>query len=135
MTGTAEAAAAIVRLGRRLTGAGLVVGSGGNISVRTGDEQILVTPSGFALDELAPSDLVTLGLDGSVQGGGAHRPTSEAHMHLAAHRARPDAPVVVHVHPPHVTLLVGPGPAHPPPHPRPRLLRAPHRPGPLRAVG
>ena len=109
MTGTAEAAVAIVRLGRRLADAGLVVGSGGNISVRTAADQILVTPSGFALDELAPADLVALGLDGSVRSAGATRPSSEAHMHLASHRARPDTPVVVHVHPPYVNLLVALG--------------------------
>lgn len=105
---TGEAAAAIVRLGRRVAAAGLVVGSGGNVSVRTGKDQILVTPSGHGLDELLPEELVTLGLDGSVRAGTA-TPTSEAHMHLAAHRARPDAPVALHLHPPHANLLAALG--------------------------
>ena len=111
MTGSDEAAAAIVRLGRRLAAAGLVVGSGGNISLRCGADRILVTPSGSALDELAPADLVALDLDGSVRDADAGwlRPSSEAHMHLAAHRARPDTPVVVHVHPPYANLLVALG--------------------------
>lgn len=104
----ADAVTAIVRLGRRVAGAGLVVGAGGNISVRTGSDEILVTPSGCALDELRPEGLVTLGLDGAVRGGTA-APSSEHPMHLAAHRARPDAGVVVHVHPPHATLLVALG--------------------------
>jgi len=30
-------------------------------------------------------------------------------MHLAAHRARPDAPVALHVHPPHANLLAAMG--------------------------
>ncbi len=30
-------------------------------------------------------------------------------MHLAAHRARPDAPVALHLHPPHANLLVALG--------------------------
>ena len=105
---SADAVAAIVRLGRRVAAAGLVVGSGGNVSVRTGPDQILVTPSGHGLDELHPDDLVTLGLDGAVRAGTA-APTSESHMHLAAHRARPDAPVALHLHPPHANLLVALG--------------------------
>jgi len=104
------AADAIVRLGRRVAAAGLVVGAGGNVSVRTGPDEILVTPSGRALDEIDRADLVTLGLDGAVRSGGAGRsrgvrPSSESPMHLAAHRARPDAVVGLHVHPPFANLL------------------------------
>lgn len=104
----AEAAAAILRLGRRMSAAGLVVGSGGNISVRTAADEIVVTPSGRALDELESVDLVALGLDGAVRQGEAP-PSSESHMHLAAHRARADAVVAVHVHPPYANLLAATG--------------------------
>jgi len=104
----ADAADAIVRLGRRLAAAGLVVGTGGNVSVRTGPDEILVTPTGCALDELVPAGLVTLGLDGAVRAGD-RAPSSESHMHLAAHRARSDAQVALHVHPPHANLLVALG--------------------------
>lgn len=103
-----DAAAAIVRLGGRMAAAGLVVGTGGNVSVRTGADEILVTPTGCALDELSPAGLVSLGLDGAVRSGDA-APSSESHMHLAAHRARPDARVAIHVHPPHANLLVALG--------------------------
>lgn len=105
---TTEAAAAVLRLGRRLAAAGLVVGTGGNISIRTAADEVLVTPTGCALDELTSADLVTVDLDGTVRDGRT-APTSELYMHLAAHRARPDAPVAVHVHPPHATLLVALG--------------------------
>jgi L-fuculose-phosphate aldolase len=103
-----DATDAIVRLGARVARAGLVVGAGGNISVRTGPDEILVTPSGRPLDEIDRAELVTLGLDGVVRSGEA-RPSSESHTHLAAHRTRPDAPVVVHVHPPHANLLAAGG--------------------------
>jgi len=104
----ADAARAIVRLGQRMSTAGLVVGAGGNLSVRTGPDEILVTPSGRSLDELDPDELVTLGLDGVVRQGPA-APSSEAHMHLAAYRARPDAEVAVHAHPAHANLLAAMG--------------------------
>jgi len=103
-----DAAAAMVRLGRRVAAAGLVVGAGGNVSVRTGPDEILVTPSGRALDELDGADLVTLGLDGTVRSGGG-RPSSESAVHLAAHRARPDTAVALHVHPPYANLLAATG--------------------------
>jgi len=104
----AEAADAMVRLGRRVAAVGLVVGAGGNVSVRTGPDEILVTPSGRALDELDRADLVTLGLDGTVRSGGV-RPSSESAVHLAAHRARPDTAVALHVHPPYANLLAATG--------------------------
>ncbi|MFN2606427.1 MAG: class II aldolase/adducin family protein [Acidimicrobiales bacterium] len=131
MAAAASAAAAVVRLGRRVVAAGLVVGAGGNASMRTGPDRILVTPSAVPLDEVGASDLVALGLDGlgahhglgghhrlggpvaagavRAGGGAARRPSSESPMHLAAHRARPDAAVVLHVHPPHANLLVATG--------------------------
>jgi len=103
-----QAADAVLRLGRRVAAGGLVVGAGGNVSARVGPDEILITPSGYALDEIDRGDLVVLGLDGAVHSGAA-RPSSEAHMHLAAHRARPDATVALHVHPPHANLLAATG--------------------------
>jgi len=103
-----ELAEAVVRLGRRMSGAGLVLGAGGNISVRTGADEILVTPSGCALEELEPDGLVVLGLDGERRWGTA-TPSSESAMHLAAHRARPDMAFAVHAHPPHANLLLATG--------------------------
>jgi L-fuculose-phosphate aldolase len=70
---------------------------------------VLITPTGRRLEQLEPSDLVTVGLDGTpvpVHGG---RPSSEAPMHLAAHRARPDLGFVVHAHPPKANVLVATG--------------------------
>ncbi|MGI9022402.1 MAG: class II aldolase/adducin family protein [Acidimicrobiales bacterium] len=116
--GRSEASDAVIGLGRRVAGAGLVVGAGGNISARTGPDEILVTPSGWALDDLDEQRLVVLGLDGQVRhpaqgaaqalAGGA-KPSSESSMHLAAHRARPDIGVALHLHPPHANLLVATG--------------------------
>jgi L-fuculose-phosphate aldolase len=96
------AAAAVVRAGRRLVAAGLVVGSGGNLSVRVGD-RLVVTPAASWLDELDPVNLSLTGLDGVVLDGPA--PTSELPLHLAAYRARPDAAAVVHAHPQGVLAL------------------------------
>jgi len=101
-------AAAIIGLGRRVSHAGLVVGAGGNISARTGHDEILVTPSGWTLDDLEEQNLSVVGLDGEVRAGRS-RPSSELSTHLAAHRARPDIAIALHLHPPHANLLVATG--------------------------
>ncbi|HEU0212470.1 MAG TPA: class II aldolase/adducin family protein [Jiangellaceae bacterium] len=98
-------AAELVALGRRVVAAGLVVASGGNLAVRLGaQDRLLVTPQGWALDDLDPAALVTVGLDGHHICG-AYAPTTELALHLAAFKARSDAVVCLHLHPPLATLL------------------------------
>jgi L-fuculose-phosphate aldolase len=98
-------AADLVALGRRVVAAGLVVASGGNLAVRLPHQDyILVTPRGWALDELDAASLVTVGLDGRPVAG-VNAPTTELALHLAAFRARPEIGVCLHLHPPMATLL------------------------------
>jgi L-fuculose-phosphate aldolase len=95
----------LVALGRRVVAARLVVASGGNLAARLPEpDRILVTPRGWALDDLDASVLVTVGLDGRHVFG-AHAPTTELALHLAAFEARSDAAVCLHLHPPMATLL------------------------------
>jgi L-fuculose-phosphate aldolase len=91
--------------GSKLVTAGLVVGSGGNLSGRLpGTEEFIITPSGFNIGELEPDDLVRVGLDDEIREG-RNKPSSEWQMHAAAYRARPDAEIVFHLHPPVSTTL------------------------------
>ncbi|MEN3203489.1 MAG: class II aldolase/adducin family protein [Atribacterota bacterium] len=86
--------------GRRILEAGLAVGPGGNISVRYG-KTMLISPSGFAFDEVPPEGYVAVDIEtGVVEGEG--RPSSEVAMHREIYRARGDVHAVVHVHPPFV---------------------------------
>jgi arylformamidase len=82
---------------------GLVSAAGGNISARIGDtETFLVTPSGLALRDTTPEDLVTIDLAGrKIAGPDRYVPSKEALMHTAVYRARPAARGVAHLHPPH----------------------------------
>ena len=86
----------------------LIAGQDGNVSLRTGDDRVLITPAGFAKGQLNADDLVEITLAGE-QIGGKHRASSELGLHLAAYRARPDVRAVVHAHPVHATAftLVG----------------------------
>jgi L-fuculose-phosphate aldolase len=96
------AAAAIVRVCRRLYERGLVAGPDGNVSVRLADNTILVTPSGVSKVEVAPEDLVVVNLEGRVLSGSGV-PSSELRMHLKIYERRSDARAVVHAHPPVAT--------------------------------
>jgi len=83
--------------------AGLVVGSGGNLSARA-DDWCWVTGTGTWLDRLDAGSFARVRIaDGAHLAGPA--PTSELALHLATYRARPDAGVVVHLHPQSVLLL------------------------------
>ena len=75
----------IVRACRKLSAAGLVVGTAGNVSVLSGD-LVAVTPSGVDYAELAAGDVGVHRLDGTpVEARLA--PTSELPLHLAVYGA------------------------------------------------
>jgi L-fuculose-phosphate aldolase len=65
---------------------------------------MLITPTGVVPAELEPSHLVTMSLEGEVDGGQL-LPSSEWHLHAAIYRARPDINAVVHCHSRHATIL------------------------------
>ncbi|MFI1992563.1 class II aldolase/adducin family protein [Actinoplanes sp. NPDC020271] len=102
----------LAHVGYDVVQAGLVCGSGGNLSARIpDDEAIWVTASGAWLDRLSRASFVPVSItDGAVATVGALppprvEPTSELALHLALYRARPDVNAVVHLHPQTALLL------------------------------
>jgi ribulose-5-phosphate 4-epimerase/fuculose-1-phosphate aldolase len=91
----------LLQLCRRIYAKGLVGGSGGNVSVRCGDD-ILITPTGRNLGFLTEDDVARIHPDGRVAGRVA--PSRERHMHSRC-CARADVACVVHVHSVHATAL------------------------------
>ncbi|MGW2231433.1 class II aldolase/adducin family protein [Streptomyces formicae] len=95
--------AALVATARALADRALVHGRTGNVSLRTGDGTILITPTGADLATVRPGDLSV------IDAAGAHRegppPSKEAFLHAAVLRARPDARAVVHTHSPHAAAV------------------------------
>jgi L-fuculose-phosphate aldolase len=89
----AEAKAAVVELGLRLKQDRLVVGTAGNVSVRTG-ELVAISPTGVPFDRVTSDDVAVLGADGTLISGD---PSSEAPLHLAVYQ-RTDAAAIVHHH-------------------------------------
>lgn len=98
-----EVRAAVAAVCRRLYERGLVTAVAGNVSARAG-AHVYITPTGFALDAVAPEDLVVADLEGRVVAG-RHAPSSELPLHLAVYRADPDLGAVVHTHSPAATAF------------------------------
>lgn len=80
----------------RLVDSGLVVGAGGNLSMREGDF-MYISPSGFDLKEIADNWVKVHIETGEVIG--ELRPSSEVLMHLACFRENDQTQAVLHAHP------------------------------------
>ena len=102
----------LAHVGYDVVQAGLVCGSGGNLSARIlGEDVCWVTASGAWLDRLSRTTFAPVRIaDGSPAVIGnlppPHiEPTSELALHLALYRARPDVNAVIHLHPQTALLL------------------------------
>ena len=93
---------AVAAAARRLAAEGLVLGTSGNVSLRSGDT-VAVSPTGARLADLQPDQVAVVGLEGS-QVSGELAPTSELGLHLGIHSERGDG-AVVHAHPRFATAL------------------------------
>lgn len=75
---------------------GLVIGTGGNVSVRT-EKGFFITPSGLDYDLLTPDDIVELDFACKPIEGG-RTPSIEKNLHREVLLARSDVSVVIHAH-------------------------------------
>ncbi|QGH36652.1 class II aldolase/adducin family protein [Gracilibacillus salitolerans] len=81
----------------KLVQSGLVVGAGGNLSMRE-DGYMYISPSGFDLQEIEEEQWVKVHIEtGEVLS--ELKPSSEVLMHLECFRRRPDIDSVLHAHP------------------------------------
>ena len=84
---------------------GLVTGTGGNLSVRFGD-QVLITPSAVSLRECTPEDFIAVDLAGRKVAGPEHYvPSKEVNLHTSVYKARPDVQAISHLHPPNCIVF------------------------------
>lgn len=82
---------------------GLTGGASGNISVRTEDGGLLVTPTGSSMGRLDPARLSRFDAAGRHIAGDA--PTKEMPLHAAFYETRKSAGAVVHLHSTHSVAL------------------------------
>ncbi len=83
----------------------LIRGTSGNITIRTGDPDLIaITPTSIPYEKLTPDMIPIVDLKGR-QVEGSCKPSSELPMHLAILKARPDVGAVVHTHSRFATVL------------------------------
>lgn len=93
----------ICDLARSMFDRGLTAGSTGNISARTPDGGLLVSPTGTSFGRLDPARLSRFDAGGHHVGG--DRPTKEMPLHLAFYETRGRTAAVVHLHSCHAVAL------------------------------
>lgn len=100
---TSELREKICLLAKSLFDRGLTHGSTGNISARTEDGGLLVSPTGTSFGRLDPSRLAHF--DGSGKLIGGDKPTKEMPLHSAFYDTRCETGGVVHLHSCHSVAL------------------------------
>ena len=80
-----EAKKAIIDIGRRMYARNFVAANDGNISVRTGENEVWATPTGVSKGYMKKKMLVKVDLQGNVLEGD-RKPSSELKMHLRAYQ-------------------------------------------------
>lgn len=80
----------------RMNDTGVNQGTSGNVSVRTGDNSFLVTPSGIPYHDMTPEQIVDMRFDGAYYG--PCRPTSEWRFHRDILAVRDDIDTIIHTH-------------------------------------
>ena len=102
--GQLEAKAMLCEYGRRLYDKGFTAGREGNLSCRTGENVVWVTPTMESKGYMDPDMMVKLDLDGNKLEDG-YSPSSESKLHLGLYRENSSITAVIHTHPPFATAL------------------------------
>jgi L-fuculose-phosphate aldolase len=77
----------------------------GHVSLRIpGEDKVLMKPFGLGFEEVRPSDLVVLDLEGNKLDG-PHPPHGERFIHTEIFKALPELQSVIHTHPFYATVL------------------------------
>jgi L-fuculose-phosphate aldolase len=98
----------VVHTSQRMHENGWVANHDGNVSVRLKGGRFLITCTAVSKRDIDDASLLVVDAQGKVLEG-RRKPFSELELHLAVYRARPEAMVVLHAHPPVATAfgLVG----------------------------
>ena len=95
----------LVELHLELPKNNLVVWTGGNVSARDFESNLVVIkPSGIRYEELRPEHMVVLDLEGKIVEGNL-KPSSDTASHLYIYKHRPDVGGVVHTHSAYATAF------------------------------
>jgi len=89
----------LINFGIKVFREGLVQGTGGNLSLRVGEEGqfYLITPSGMDYNNTHVDDIVVMDMDGKVIEGN-RKPSIEHSMHRGIFKKRKDINAIIHTH-------------------------------------
>jgi L-ribulose-5-phosphate 4-epimerase len=88
---------------------GLVKMTSGNVSARDPESGLVVIkPSGYSYEQMAPADMVVVDLDGNIVDGHL-KPSVDTATHLYVYRHRPDVFGIAHTHSPYATTFAALG--------------------------
>jgi len=82
---------------------GLISGFDGNISLKSDERTILITPLNTHKGLIKPEQFTKVDISGEIISGG--KPSSELDIHLEAYKKRPDINAIIHAHPPTLISL------------------------------
>lgn len=99
-----KAKKAILDIGQRMYVRNFVAANDGNISIRTGENEVWATPTGVSKGFMKKKMLVKVDIEGNVLEG-TKKPSSELKMHLRAYQENPELLSVCHAHPPICTCF------------------------------
>lgn len=99
-----QAKKAIIDIGQRMYVRNFVAANDGNISIKTGENEVWATPTGVSKGFMKKKMLVKVDLDGNLLEG-TYKPSSELKMHLRAYKENPSIRSVCHAHPPICTCF------------------------------
>lgn len=91
----------ICTIGHRMYQNGFVAANDGNISVRTGENQFLITPTGVSKADLTPDMMLEIDGAGNLINGSTGKSSIETFMHLGVLNSQSDLCGVVHAHSPY----------------------------------
>jgi L-fuculose-phosphate aldolase len=101
-----SAADAVLAAAKEMLRRGLVEGTAGNISARTEEGNLVITPSSVDYADMALDDLVLIDPDGMVlEAKEGRSPSSEMRLHLSCYQAYDDIGSVIHSHPVWATMF------------------------------
>lgn len=96
---------ALLEVSRQMQREGLVVGPGGNTSIKDEEGVMWISPSGIPFMEMTIENFVPLDVKSGKLLDTRLMPSSEVPLHLLIYKARPDVNCVIHAHPSYVISL------------------------------
>ncbi|SCL87774.1 class II aldolase/adducin family protein [Sporanaerobacter sp. PP17-6a] len=94
----------IIKAGIKLDRYGLIVLSGGNVSLRVEKDKILVTPSGMIYEEMVTDDIILMDLTGNIIEG-KRKASVDTKALLYIYNNMTGVKAIIHTHQPYATAL------------------------------